>query len=57
MGARHLEDLQIFTRVVKEGSQAAAGRELGLSGAVVSKRIQRLEEGLGVGRRKRLRLP
>ncbi len=48
MGARNLDDLMIFTRVVKEGSLAAAGRELGLSGAVVSKRIQRLEEGLGV---------
>jgi DNA-binding transcriptional LysR family regulator len=48
MSARHLSDLLIFTRVVKEGSLAAAGRELGFSSAVVSKRLQRLEEGIGV---------
>ncbi|MBS4098451.1 MAG: LysR family transcriptional regulator [Sulfuricella sp.] len=48
MGAQHLSDLRIFTRVIKEGSLAAAGRELGFSSAVVSKRIQRLEEGIGV---------
>jgi len=48
MSARNLDDLLVFTRVVKEGSMAAAGRELGLSTAVVSKRIQRLEDGVGV---------
>jgi len=48
MRARNLGDLLVFTRVVKEGSLAAAGRELGLSSAVMSKRIQRLEEGIGV---------
>lgn len=48
MAARNLDDLLIFTRVVKEGSMAGAGRELGFSGAVVSKRIQRLEDDVGV---------
>lgn len=47
MNARNLEDLLIFIKVVKEGSLAAAGRELGISSAVVTKRIQRLEEGVG----------
>jgi DNA-binding transcriptional LysR family regulator len=48
MAARNLDDLLIFTRVVKEGSMAAAGRGLGFSSAVVSKRIQRLEDDVGV---------
>lgn len=48
MAARNLNDLLIFTRVAKEGGMAAAGRDLGLSGAVVSKRIQRLENHVGV---------
>lgn len=48
MAARNLDDLLIFTRVVKGGSMAGAGRELGFSGAVVSKRIQRLEDDVGV---------
>ncbi|MGI6244445.1 MAG: LysR family transcriptional regulator [Pseudochelatococcus sp.] len=41
-------DLDIFARVVTARSMSAAGRELGLSTAVVSKRIRRLEERLGV---------
>lgn len=45
---RDLTDLQIFTRAVRLGSLAAAGRELGYSNAVVSKRMQRLEESLKV---------
>ena len=40
-------DLELFARVVKEGSLAAAGRALGFSGAVVTKRLQRLEGRLG----------
>jgi DNA-binding transcriptional LysR family regulator len=40
-------DLEIFARVVAAGSMSAAGRELGLSPAVVSKRLRRLEERLG----------
>ena len=40
-------DLEIFSRVVDAGSMSAAGRELGLSPAVVSKRLRRLEDRLG----------
>lgn len=40
-------DLEIFARVVAAGSMSAAGRELGLSPAVVSKRLRRLEDRLG----------
>ena len=43
----HLEDLDIFARVVASGSMSAAGRALGLSPAVISKRIKRLEDRLG----------
>lgn len=41
-------DLDIFARVVAARGMSAAGRETGLSPAVVSKRIRRLEERLGV---------
>ena len=40
-------DLEIFSKVVAAGSMSAAGRELGLSPAVVSKRLRRLEDRLG----------
>ncbi|PLX36129.1 MAG: LysR family transcriptional regulator [Hyphomicrobiales bacterium] len=40
-------DLEIFVRVVTAGSMSAAGREVGLSPAVVSKRLRRLEDHLG----------
>ncbi|WP_291007382.1 LysR family transcriptional regulator [Hoeflea sp.] len=43
----NLGDLEIFARVVSAGSMSAAGRELGLSPAVVSKRLRRLEDRLG----------
>ena len=43
----NLGDLEIFARVVAAGSMSAAGRELGLSPAVVSKRLRRLEDRLG----------
>jgi DNA-binding transcriptional LysR family regulator len=43
----NLGDLEIFSRVVTTGSMSAAARALGLSPAVVSKRIKRLEERLG----------
>lgn len=43
-----LGDLDIFVRIVAARSMSAAGRELGLSPAVVSKRMRRLEERLGV---------
>lgn len=42
-----LADMEIFARVVATGSMSAAARELGLSPAVVSKRLGRLEERLG----------
>ncbi|CAM3110804.1 LysR family transcriptional regulator [Methylobacterium mesophilicum] len=41
-------DLEIFARVVRAGSLTQAGAELGLSVAVVSKRLKRLEERLAV---------
>lgn len=40
-------DLEIFSTVVAAGSMSAAARELGLSPAVVSKRLRRLEDRLG----------
>lgn len=42
-----LTDLEIFARVVNAGSLSAAGREMGLSPAVVSKRLRKLEDRLG----------
>ena len=42
-----IADLEIFARVVTAGSMSAAGRELDLSPAVVSKRISHLETRLG----------
>jgi DNA-binding transcriptional LysR family regulator len=44
----HLGDLDVFARVVAAKGMSAAGRELNLSPAVISKRIRRLEERLGV---------
>lgn len=41
-------DLRVFVRVVAAGSLSAAARELGLSLAVVSKRLGALEKRLGV---------
>jgi DNA-binding transcriptional LysR family regulator len=43
----NLGDLEIFSRVIAMGSMSAAGRVLGLSPAVISKRVKRLEERLG----------
>lgn len=40
-------DLEIFAKVVTAGNMSAAGREMGLSPAVVSKRISHLEDRLG----------
>lgn len=44
----HLGDLEVFARVVTARGMSAAGRELNLSPAIISKRIRRLEERLGV---------
>lgn len=41
-------DLDVFAHVVTGKSMSEAGRRLGLSPAVISKRIRRLEERLGV---------
>jgi DNA-binding transcriptional LysR family regulator len=41
-----ISDLDIFARVARTGNMSAAGREIGLSPAVVSKRISLLEEQL-----------
>ena len=42
------EDMRLFARAVTEGSLSAAGRALGLSPAAASKRLNRLEQALGV---------
>lgn len=42
-----ITDMEIFARVVGAGSMSAAGREMGLSPAVISKRVRRLETRLG----------
>ncbi len=42
-----ISDFEIFARVVTAGNMSAAGREMGLSPAVVSKRISNLERRLG----------
>lgn len=42
-----ISDLDIFARVSRTGNMSAAGREMGLSPAVVSKRVSLLEERLG----------
>jgi len=42
-----LTDLELFARAVNAGSLSAAGRELGVSPAVASKRLARLEARLG----------
>ncbi|MGE0765917.1 MAG: LysR family transcriptional regulator [Hyphomicrobiaceae bacterium] len=43
-----ITDLEIFARVARTGNMSAAGREMGLSPAVVSKRVSLLEEKLNV---------
>ncbi len=45
---RDLEELRTFVQVLDSGSMTAAGRVLGLPTNVVSRRIARLEERLGV---------
>lgn len=43
----NLGDLEVFARVIATGSMSLAARSLGLSPAVISKRIKRLEDQLG----------
>lgn len=42
----NLSDILVFSEIVKLGSLSAAGKKVGLSSAVVSKRLQRLESQL-----------
>jgi DNA-binding transcriptional LysR family regulator len=42
-----ITDFEIFVRVASAGNMSAAGRDMGLSPAVVSKRISHMEERLG----------
>ena len=48
MTIEHISDLQVYAQVVDSGSLAAAGRVLGLSPPLVSRRLARLERSLGV---------
>ncbi|WP_034294756.1 LysR family transcriptional regulator [Herbaspirillum sp. RV1423] len=43
-----LNDISVFVQVVRAGSFAAAGRRLGMPSNTVSRRLQLLEESLGV---------
>ncbi len=43
-----IEDFKVFVRVVSTGNMSAAAREMGLSPAVISKRISSMEDRLGV---------
>ena len=43
-----LEDLETFVEVADAGGVSAAARRLGLSKSIVSRRLVRLEAGLGV---------
>jgi len=43
-----LADMQLFVQAIEAGSLSAAGRQLGLSAAVASKRLTRLESHLGI---------
>ncbi|MGH8258266.1 MAG: LysR family transcriptional regulator, partial [Steroidobacteraceae bacterium] len=43
-----LLDYEIFARVIKAGSLSAAAREMHSSPAMISKRVTRLEDRLGV---------
>ena len=48
MELNHIDDLKVFVQVVDHGSLAGAGRALQLSPVLVSRRIARLEQTLGV---------
>lgn len=47
-GLRDLDELRTFVQVVDSGNMSAAGRVLGQTTSVISRRIARLEERLGV---------
>jgi len=46
--ADSIQEMAVFARVVGAGSLSAAARELGLSPAMVSRRLAALESRLGV---------
>lgn len=48
VGLRDIEELRTFVQVVDSGSMTAAGRVLGQTTNVISRRLARLEERLGV---------
>ncbi|MCL1127163.1 LysR family transcriptional regulator [Shewanella surugensis] len=48
MTIEHIEDLKVYVQVIDSGHLAAAGRVLGLSATLVSRRLARLEAALGV---------
>ena len=48
MAIDHIDDLRVFAQVVDSGTLAAAGRVLDLSPTLVSRRLARLEQSLGV---------
>ncbi|WP_298770719.1 LysR family transcriptional regulator [uncultured Shewanella sp.] len=48
MKIQHLDDLKVYVQVIDSGHLAAAGRVLGLSATLVSRRLARLESALGV---------
>ena len=47
MKIRHIEDLRVFAQTVDSGTMAAAGRVVGLSPTLVSRRLARLEDAIG----------
>ncbi|WP_299495247.1 LysR family transcriptional regulator [uncultured Shewanella sp.] len=48
MKIQHIDDLKVYVQVIDSGHLAAAGRVLGLSATLVSRRLARLESALGV---------
>jgi DNA-binding transcriptional LysR family regulator len=47
LGIERIEDLEIFVRIVERGSLTSAGVSLGMTTAVISRRLSALEQGLG----------
>lgn len=48
MKLEHIEDLKVFVQTVDSGNMAAAGRIIGLSPTLVSRRLARLEDAVSV---------
>lgn len=47
MKLNHIDDLRVFAQTVDSGTMAAAGRVIGLSPTLVSRRLARLENAIG----------